>query len=103
MDLKNTGQIEMSDIETNKKLINDTLDEIITYDTLKNNELIAIFGMIAERLNCVCIDKDSLEYLYINNDGEIEDGDDIFDRVIHIAYKYGFVDRVRKCWKKIII
>ena len=41
----------MSDIETNKKLINDTLDEIITYETLKNNDLLVIFGMIAERLN----------------------------------------------------
>jgi hypothetical protein len=89
----------MSDIETNKKLINDTLDEIITYETLKNNDLLVIFGMIAERLNCVCIDEDSLDYLYINNRGEIEDGDDIFDRVVQIACKYGFIDRVKKCWK----
>lgn len=87
----------MSDIEYDKDLINKVLDEVVTYETLINNPPDIVFGMIAERLNCVCIDEDHSDYIYINQKGEVEDKN-ILGKIEKIAYKYGFVDRIRKCW-----
>ena len=87
----------MSDIEHDKNLIKNVLDELITYENITLYDPITFFGMVAEQLNCICIDKENLLYAYINQQGEIED--DILNKVINIAYKYGYEDRVRKCWK----
>ena len=76
----------MSDIEYNKDLINRVLDDIVTYDTLTKNNPHTVFGMVAERLNCICIDKDYSEYIYINQKGEIEDKN-IFEKVRKLSYK----------------
>ena len=88
----------MSDIEYDKDLINKVLDEIVTYENLTANDPHTVFGMVAERLNCICIDKDYSEYIYINQKGEIE-LKNILDKVRKLSYKYGFVDRIRKCWE----
>ena len=87
----------MSDIEYDKDLINRVLDEVVTYEILTTHSPHTVFGMVAERLNCVCIDNDYSEYIYINQKGEIEDRN-IFEKVRKLSYKYGFVDRIRKCW-----
>lgn len=87
----------MSDIEYDKDLINKVLDEIVTYDILTTNDPHTVFGMIAEKLNCICIDKDHSEYIYINQKGEIENKN-IFEKVRKLSYKYGFVDRIRNQW-----
>ena len=86
----------MSDIEYDKKLIRDLLEELITYENITENDPLTFFGMIAERLNCVCIDRENLLYMYINQAGEIED-DDILNKVIRVVKKYGYEDIVRKC------
>jgi len=89
----------MSDLHLKGQLVKDVLDELITYDNITTYNPITFFGMVAERLNCVCIDKENFQYIYINQQGDIEDDCDILNKVIKISMKYGYRDRVRKCWK----
>ena len=92
----------MSDLHLNSQLIKDVLDELVTYKNITENDPLKFFGTVAERLNCICIDEDNFQYIYINNQGDIEEGCDMYilNKVIQIAYKYGYEDMVRKCWKK---
>jgi hypothetical protein len=86
----------MSDLE--RKIVESVLDELVTYENVRKLDPMGFFGMVAERLDCVCIDEENLLYLYINREGEIED--DVLNKIIKLCYKYGYEDRVRKCWKK---
>jgi hypothetical protein len=92
----------MSDLHLDSQRVKDVLDELVTYENITTYDPLTFFGMVAEKLNCVCIDKENLLYAYINQQGEIEDGCDMYilNKVIKIIYKYGYEDRVRKCWKK---
>lgn len=93
----------MSDLGLNSQLVKDVMDELITYENITKNDPIEFFGMIAERLNCVCVDKENFQYTYTNGKGDVEKGCDMYilNKVIKLAMKYGYKDRVRKCWPAI--
>ena len=93
----------MSDLSLYSQRIKEVMDELVTYENITKNDPIEFFGMIAERLNCVCIDKENLQYIYINGKGEIEGGCDMYilNKVIKLAMKNGYKDMVRKCWPTI--
>jgi hypothetical protein len=86
----------MSDLD--RRTIENVLDELVTYENVKRLDPMEFFGMIAESLNCVCINDKNFLYVYINGKGEIED--DVLNKIIKMCYKYGYKDRLRKCWKK---
>lgn len=86
----------MGEIEYDRDLIKKAMEEVVTHKTLKNNDLFDIVGMVAERLNCICIDKDAYQYLYINQNGELEGEDtQVFDKIMNLMFKCGYIKLLR--------
>jgi hypothetical protein len=89
----------MGGIEYDKHLVVKAMEEVMTYDTIKSNYFLDIVGMVAERLNCVCIDKDNHYYMYINHDGELSgDGTYVFNKIMNLMMKYGYKELLKKRW-----
>lgn len=89
----------MGGIEYDKRLVIKAMEEVMTYDTIKSNYFLDIVGMVVERLNCVCIDKDNHYYMYINQDGELSgEGTYVFNKIMNLMMKYGYKELLKKRW-----
>jgi|LakMenEpi03Aug12_release.lakeMendotaPanAssembly.Ray.scaffolds.fasta_scaffold305284_1 hypothetical protein len=87
----------MGGIEYDKNLIIKAMEEVVTYETIKTNDFYDIVGMVAERLNCMCIDKDRHYYLYINKNGALEGEDTyVFDKIMNLMVKHGYINLLNK-------
>ena len=92
----------MNDIQYDKELIEKAMDEVVKSDTIKNNDFFDIVGMVAEHLDCICIDKDMHYYLYINKNGEIEGEDTyVFDKIMNLMIRYGYIKLLKNRRKEL--
>jgi hypothetical protein len=92
----------MNDIQYDKELIEKAMDEVVKSDTIKNNDFFDIVGMVAEHLDCICIDKDRHCYLYINKNGEIEGEDTyVFDKIMNLMIRYGYIKLLKNRRKEL--
>lgn len=78
------------------------IEEVVIPENVEAYDPFALISMIAERFNYVCIDRFSHEYLYINEEGEFEEPEDI-NPFINDVFKNGFRQKLKmrkiKCEK----